>query len=224
MDQSREKVAIFDFCDTLVAFQTADAFVMYVYKKKHSLIMRFLHILHLILVKMRVIHILSRMFPNASINKRITAFYLIGMKETDIIRYAKDYYEQMIKPSFILDTIQALKDYQHKGFRIVISSGGYEPYLRCFIEDFGIDPLDLICTKFHFFSGRFLGFFRGKDCMKQQKVIELNKRFSKELIYSIAYSDSMSDIPMLAWANKSYVVKKYCINNTNRANIYEKEF
>lgn len=224
MNNNREKLAIFDFCDTLVAFQTADAFVSFVFEKTHSKRMMVLRGIHSLLYKFRIVHILYRLFPNSSVNKRIIAYQLVGMDEDSINKLAKDYYTERIRPALIQDTVLELKRLQSAGYRIVLNSGGYEPYLNFFAADYNIKPEDLLCTRFIFKHGRCSGRFKGKDCMGEQKVVLMNERFDKEKVYSIVYSDSLSDLPLFKWANKSFIVEKYVDNNLNRAKIYEKKY
>ena len=60
-------------------------------------------------------------------------------------------------------------------------------------------------------SEKLTGFFLGKDCLFQQKVVLIEKYIKdNHLKFSetIAYSDSKTDLPLLQWADEAIVVSK----------------
>lgn len=54
------------------------------------------------------------------------------------------------------------------------------------------------------------GRFTGENCYGEEKVRRLNEKYKNYKVME-AYSDSLSDLPMLKLAKKSFIVKKYKI-------------
>ena len=213
------KVALFDFCETIANFQTADAYVDYVRNNSRRSSSRIYKIIHTILAKTRVIKLLSILLPKSSINKRIYALQLRGIPSSELDFLGKGYYEDIIRPNLIHPVIEELKRLQEKGYRIVLVSGGYDLYLKYFANEYGISNNDLICTNFIFSKGVCTGRFLGKDCLYEEKVRRLNLKMKSNQRGSIAFSDSQSDAPMLEWADEGIVVrnvnKNKCVGKIN---------
>lgn len=202
------KVALFDFCETLVDFQTADRYVEFVLSNMsphpHYIYSKLLSFLQ----KKGIIWRASKLFPTVSLNKRLILKQICGVSESKLRQLAIDYYELELKPHFISKTIDELKMRQINGYRIVLLSGGYDIYLKCFAKEFGIEETDIISTKIKFKRGRCTGSFDGIDCQWNNKVKLLNRYYKKDALDSVAYSDSESDIPMLSWANEGIVIRR----------------
>ena len=202
------KVALFDFCETLANFQTADAYVDYVRnhttKKSVGKWKKF----HEILKKIYVIKILARLLPKSSINKRIYSLQLKGMTVNELDSYANEYYLNVIRPNLIKPVVELLQQLKDEGYRIVLVSGGYGIYLKYFADEFQIAPENVIATNLKIKNGVCTGTFVGKDCLFEEKVKRLNLIFRKSEIYARAYSDSKSDLPMLEWADEGIVVRR----------------
>ena len=202
------KVALFDFCETLANFQTADAYVDYVRNHCGKLSVKFYKLIHTILAKTRIICLLSILFPKRSINKRIYALQLSGFSLYDLDIMGKEYYENVVRPNLIYEVIKELKRLQERKYRIILVSGGYCFYLKYFAIEYGIAENDIICTSFAFSNGKCTGTFHGKDCLFEEKVKRLDVKIKKYQNDSVAFSDSLSDLPMLEWAGEGVVVRK----------------
>ena len=205
--KNKIKIAIFDFCETIANFQTADAFVVYVREKTKSKSMCRKEYIRLFLRKTRILAILSILFNHSSINKRLVLWQLKGFSQEIIEHLAEEYYNDKIRPNFIEPVLSRLKELKKEGWRIVVISGGYEIYLRYFCIEFNIRLSDLIAVKIGFNDGLCNGQFDGGDRL-WDKVEQLNERFTKSSVDSIAFSDSITDLPLLLWANKSFVVRR----------------
>ena len=202
------KIALFDFCETIVKFQTADAFVHFVRHRSNDQRMNFINKIHLLLIKTRIIAILEYLFPKSSINKRLILFQLKGFSKSKLNEYAKLYYFDRIKPGFIKSILLELIRKKEEGYRIFVVSGGYDIYLNYFVEEFNIDGLFSTLIQYDgadFCTGKIDGF----DCLWNNKVKLLESYFRSEYIdksNSVAYSDSVTDIPMLNWVQNGIVV------------------
>ena len=117
----------------------------------------------------------------------------------------------------IFSIVDLLREKQEEGFKIYIVSGGYGIYLKYFSKEFCVNTV--ISSDFKFLKGICLGVMSGVDCMGINKVKLLDRIFNKDNLFSIAYSDSLSDLPLLQWADKAYVIKK--LGNENEKWINE---
>lgn len=224
MTNSVQKIPIvaFDFCETLVDFQTADAYIDYVRENTcgtRKVVMSILEKALIFFKKVRVIAILEKLTKHKlSLSKRLKLIQLRYKSYESLNTLAQDYYYKVIKPSLIPALIGKMIILQKKGFKIVLASGGYEIYLRYFAQDFKID--DILCTHIKFKNGLCKGTIDGMDCMNENKVKLIKEKYPVD-IYELkyAFSDSPSDLPLLKHANEgtvvSYINKQPWAKNNN---------
>ena len=200
-----DKIALFDFCETLTDFQTADAYVDFVRERiGDSRSFRWERFRNL-LVKTKIASILSRLFPDASMPKKIKLQQLKGFSEEELKDQAYSYYQERIRPHFIRPAIQQLYNLQAEGYRVGLVSGGYSIYLCYFTEEFHLDFV--ISSKIAFDDNKICtGRLAGKDCMNHNKVRMLDEFFLERPGESIAVSDSKSDLPLLRYASQGVVI------------------
>lgn len=216
--QSNTKIAIFDFCETLANFQTADAFVHYIRKSNNDSKMCRKEKLRVFLKRYRILDCFERLFRHSSLNKRLVLWQLKGMYREDLDYYAKKYYENVVKVNLIRPVLEELVRLRNEGWTIVIASAGYESYLKYFCMDYSIPLHHLISVRIKFVDSICQGVFDGGDRL-WDKTNKLDLLFNREKIESVAYSDSISDLPLLQWASHGVVVrrkdKKQWSNNYN---------
>lgn len=202
------KVVIFDFCDTIVNFQTADKFVYYAIdnteNKKIKKRKKALGIIEKFGFLIRKIDKISN--GKYSLNKRLILWQLRGASISEMNKWSENYYNNEIVPNLYVDMLECIRNYQKKGYSIYLVSGGYDVYLRLFSLDYNLNGC--LCTKLKFIGGVFSGRIDGVDCTRENKIKMLNECFSAKIEDSIVYSDSKTDIPLLLWADKGIVVSK----------------
>lgn len=202
-----KEIVIFDFCETLVNFQTADAYVDFV---KESLNTPKLIKRDKIITKLRNTRIFSYLdfFSNGrfSIQKRLKLYILKGIKQEELEKLALQYYETKIKPNLIGKTIELMESYMASGKQVWIVSGGYGMYLKYFCHEFHVNKW--ISSNIKIKKGYATGSILGKDCMNKNKVYLLKQNLrhigASKIIAS--YSDSKSDIPILSIADNAFVI------------------
>lgn len=205
--ENKRKIAFFDFCETLVDFQTADAFVDFVREKTQNQRMLKLQRLTTIFSWLKIIRIFETLTRHRlSINKQIILYQLKGFQHSQIDALAKSYYENRIRSNLILPLMDELKRLQNEHYEIVLVSGGYDIYLKYFAEEFSVN--NVISSSIGFKNGVCTGRFESIDCLNDNKVVLLNQKYDRDAIYSVAFSDSRSDIPLFKWVNEGYVVSR----------------
>ena len=179
------KVALFDFCDTIVNFQTADVFVRYCLNKENLLDDN-----------------------EKKLSKLDKLMLLSGLKRDYIKKMAYDFFCEMIKPNLykpVVDLMKWLKT--EKKYNIYVVSGGYQVYIDFFCNEYNLDGV--ISNDFIFENNVFTGNIIENDCMGIEKVYRVKKYFQNiEVTDTIFVSDSISDKPLLDWVDVGIVVSK----------------
>ena len=201
------KVALFDFCETIANFQTADAFVFYIVEKSNKRSVYLRSKIYSILNKLKITKLCEILCPKSSVNKRMVLYITKGLSKQEMEAFAKKYYLERVKPNLILPVLSKLVELKQEKYNIYIVSAGYEIYLKYFLKDFEIEPDHLISVKIAFKKGKCSGTFDGGDRL-YDKTVFLDKLFDSKDVYSISFSDSKTDLPFLKLANDAYVVRK----------------
>lgn len=207
------KIALFDFCETLVNFQTADYFVEYALKMHNK------GNVYYGLLKFGVV----KKFLNKhwQIRKKLHLFQMKGMSKQEIEKAAQEYYKLYIKPNIFPYMLGLIKEYKDKGYKVYIVSGGYSTYIKYYADEIYVD--DVIANDFSYSKkGIFRGVICKRDCMGIEKINRLNAYFLKtDIEKSISYSDSLSDLPMLKWTQKGVLISKYKERKSAKKNNLE---
>lgn len=198
------KVALFDFCETLTNFQTAEYYVMFALKKtsRYRYYERALSINWLE-------NLIKR---NWKLRKKILLFFLCGVSKEELVEIAKEYYNTYIKPNSFNCMRSLIFQYKRKGYQTYIISGGYSIYIDIYAKECGMDGVVANDFKYKEKNGKyvFTGKLVNKDCMEEEKINRIESLFQDmDIDDSIAFSDSYSDLPLLKWADKGVVVSKY---------------
>lgn len=204
----KPNLVVFDFCETLVNFQTADGFVEFVLANSKKSWRHFYNYKIIEgLRKTKVIGICYKFFPKGNVEKRLKAFALKGYKKDILHVLGYNYFVTKINARYNQNILQLLRNHKDKNDIIVISSGGYDTYLGEFCDAEQIQFLN--CTKIEFKKNKCTGFFDGKDCMFEEKVIQIQRLIREnhfDFEKKIVYSDSITDMPLFKWADIAFVV------------------
>jgi HAD superfamily phosphoserine phosphatase-like hydrolase len=205
--QTIYKLAFFDFCDTLVGFQTADAFVDFVRKENGNSYMRFLNAILIGFTKLKVIAIINKLYPGAVFGKRLKLLQLRNIRYEKLDYLASRYYSELIRPNLIVPVLSEMQRLYQNSFEICIVSAGYSLYLKYFALDNHIKFILSTEIAFSKVDKRCLGTIRGKDCIENEKVRRIKAAFNNcNFNESISFSDSISDLPMLQLTGTAVVV------------------
>ncbi len=203
------QLVIFDFCETLVNFQTADSFVDFIIKKENYTKFRWVNILDKILTKTRFLAVLNKFSPELNPSKRLKLLQIRGISEKKVNQYAIDFYNQLIMPNRIMPLYEKMQKHIESKDFVIIISGGFTPYLKVFSEKHNIQAF--FGTEMEISNSKLTGQFSGKDCLHGQKIVLLEKYLKEHQINytnSISYSDSITDLPLLKWTDEAFVISK----------------
>lgn len=215
------KVALFDFCDTIVSFQTANAFVEYAIHRFKS--RRVFYSLYKLVNKAKLISGFYYFFIGHGASKRIPLLFLKGIEKNVLERIAHDFYDERIRPKFIVPVLEQMKTLQQEGCQTIIVSGGYNIYIVFFAKEYGIDCV--LANEIIYKNNRCVGKY-GEECMGKNKVARLASYLPlNEIDYlrSWAFTDDKSDIPLLELVQNKVVVSKGQHQNWAEDNRITKE-
>ena len=200
-----KRLVIFDFCGTLISFQTADRYVGFCIKRlqKNKAVQR-RHRLIRLMDKLRIFKIYNRIYPANNWRKRMILWQLKGVAYQQCDQLAHEYFEEELLPNIVVPVVEKLKEHLKQKDRVVILSGGYDIYIRHFAAHFGVQ--EMISSKIAFADSMCLGKMEGKDCMRANKVEYLRPLLKGAT--TICYTDSISDLPILELVDQPIVVSK----------------
>ncbi len=219
MKNSSKTLVIFDFCETLINFQTADQFIDFIIENESYNKYKWISNLDFFLRTSKLLSLFNKFNKDFNLSKRLKLAQLKGISKEIVDRNALKYYESKLIKNPIPDVYDKLKFHQDNNDVIVLISGGYLPYVKVFSENHNIDYY--YATEFEYKNGLVTGNFLGKDCMNIQKIAVLEKCIKENNIdfnYSISYSDSITDLPLLKWTNEGYVISKDKTQNWSKEN------
>lgn len=198
-----KKIVIFDFCGTLITFQTADRYVMFCVERLHdSKVVRWRHFIIRMMDKLRVFKIYNLIHPGNNWRKRMVLWQMKGVSYELCDKLAKKYFEEELLPNVVQPVVKKLKGHLANGDRVFILSGGYDIYIKYFAEYFGVK--EILSSKIAFCKGKCMGKMEGKDCMRENKLEYICPYLNGER--TICYTDSKSDLPLLKMVDEAIVV------------------
>lgn len=193
--------ALFDFCETLVTFQSIPEYLRLVGfenpRFKHTSFQR-------------------RFFPRLYRYSKIPLFsYKFAryeeLKGFDTQRakvLAAEYTHDRLLPHVNPKVIQKLKFHQDRGDEIVIVSGGLEIYIKEFAKHFDIKHVIAVALEEK--NNLLTGNIDGIHTMEHRKLYKLAQYFdlkNYDLPHSYAYSDCSSDIPLLSLVGNGVAIE-----------------
>ena len=169
MHDNKEKIVFLDFCGTCVPFQSADKFVYFTISHYATPVVRFRSLALKVLNKLHLVRRIERWTHRKVTSKSLILNQIKGLDERVVKEAAKRYFDEIIKPSLIPETMSEIGKRQKEGYRIVIVSGGYDVYLRYFMDYIGGKQDDVLSTPLLFENGLFTGKM-GRDCISENNV------------------------------------------------------
>jgi len=197
--QNKKILALFDFCDTLIGMQTANRFVTLVYQKNKRLDTIANEFIRIIGRKSRLL------FGNR--HKMWQLKQIKGLTVSIMEEIVKEYVENELIPKENKKVVNKLLWHKKQGHIVGIVSGGFSDYIKYYAQKYDVNFV--IATDLEVKDGVYTGNIDGIDCMGINKIEKLRQVINIEdydLKNSYAYSDHISDIPLLSLVGNPYVV------------------
>ncbi|MBZ7948771.1 HAD-IB family hydrolase [Campylobacter molothri] len=191
----KEKIfALFDFCETITNFQTLEKFLPLVGQKNPF------YTYENNLARREKYNLAGLTYP------RYEA--LIDCPVDIVKKTAKEFLYSHIIKNINKNVINRLFWHQDQGHTIVIISGGFEIYIREFAKIYNID--NIVAIDLEIDNNHFTGNIDGVHTMQERKLYKLANIFNikeYDLKKSYAYSDCVSDIPLLSFVGNPFVIE-----------------
>ncbi|OPJ60858.1 HAD-IB family hydrolase [Clostridium oryzae] len=146
---------------------------------------------------------------NLKLFKESFMSFIQGITEEEMDQIVQEFYEKRIKNILYKDGIEMLKQLKYEGYDVYLISASPEFYLKTLYE---IKEVDMIIgTRYKVDNGIYTSRIVGENCKGQEKVIRLKSYLESngiEVDYknSFMFSDSLSDLPLLRLAGKSFLI------------------
>ena len=141
-------------------------------------------------------------------NKNLTTIFnevCLSAKKVEAI--AKQYVKNELLPKQNMTVVERMLWHKRQGHKIAIVSGGFSQYIKEYAKNYSIDFV--IATELELRDGIFTGNILGNDCMGKNKITKIKQHLKLDdfdLDHSYAYSDHISDIPLLNFTGHGVVV------------------
>lgn len=214
-------LAIFDFCETLVDFQSLGRFLELAqtknpaFLKRHEMPKRkFRFLPRFIRRKLGLYPVKMPEIP------RVHFEALRGFALQDAEKLAKDYTQNELLKRVNSRVIRKLEWHKAQGHEIYIVSGGLWLYIREFAKHFDIPQTHIVAIELESKDGVLTGNMDGIHTMEHRKLYKLDDMVDLgefDIQKSYFYSDCVSDIPLLSFVGNPVVIE--CGKDTRWAKI-----
>tara|TARA_B100000809_G_C15138468_1_gene531793 strand:+ start:5050 stop:5700 length:651 start_codon:yes stop_codon:yes gene_type:complete len=198
---SKQKIAIFDFCDTIFNGQSFNYFINYLIDNQP-----FYNKFYLKLRK--------TLTPFISKNNLSRKEFLLrpyrGKSQQFFIEQGESFFNEIIKKRLYPELISLINEHQKRGDTVVLVSGGLSIYLSFFAKEYNIKHE--LATNLKFDNGLFTGKVEGNECLGEEKVLRLKDEINLELYdlnNAIVYTDHKSDLPLLNIVGKGVIIRNH---------------
>jgi len=201
-----DKYVLLDFCETVVDFQTFDAFLEYVLQMKRPCLYKICTCKLLVFILNKMTALLMRIGCKFYLRKHLLIACTFGIKINDLLNCGVEFYKKIVSRHYICDTIRLVKKLQRENLKIIVISGGSKFYIDCFAKEYGIKHV--ISAEFLTFHDISMGILR-RECLGMEKIVMLEDyvmehNLSGEIEYAV--TDSQSDMPIIEKAKHAIII------------------
>lgn len=203
------KVALIDFCETVVDYQTFNPFIEYVLKHERLFRYRMICTPVVKLFCRLITRVLSKLGHPVYVYKNLIVTQTKGIPLERLEMLASSYYSECLQPHLIPQTIELLRKLRAQGFELVIVSGGCNLYITYFAEIFEINHI--MAAELEFSDGVCTGRLKC-DCMGSEKAVRVQKWMADKGLSgkcAVGVSDSISDMPMLSICEHKIIISRH---------------
>lgn len=199
-------VALFDVCSTLLSVETIKDFTEQVvlsprHNKRLSFATRIRHSLFTFGIRNKII-------PKHKYNAH-AAQLLKGYPESQVRILAQTYANMRFAHALHAPVVEKLREYAKRGYKVYLVSAGFDIYLTLLAQTLGTELISTTLEKDG--EGMYTGAIAGTECKGEAKVEKLKAALGNAYTNvnwhdSVAFGDSMSDIPLLSLVGNAWVI------------------
>lgn len=198
------KVAVFDLDRTITKHGTFTSFLLSAQRSPVGQVRVGFHILrHMIGYKLR-------RFDRQMLKNRMMALALRGLSRAQVEQAADRFVDRILKNGIRQGFAPVFQRHREAGDRLVLATASIDLYANKFATHFGFDEVISTPTAFAVRGDQPL-FLAGRNCYgieKRARVIAalLPRGRSRSEVFITAYSDDLSDLPLLEWADAAIMI------------------
>jgi HAD superfamily hydrolase (TIGR01490 family) len=140
---------------------------------------------------------------------------LVGLRpRVDHLRdIGSSFAHETLDQNILSAALAQIAEDQHAGYRIVIASASYRFYVEAIAKELGVT--DVVATDLHRSgAAHYRSAIAGKNCYGRQKLAMVKEWLTYEgldrrLCHLRFYSDHVSDLPCLEWANEAFATNAH---------------
>ncbi|UNK16605.1 HAD-IB family hydrolase [Paenibacillus sp. N3/727] len=195
------KVALFDVDKTIIQKDSMFQFLLFgLQKKPSSFYLIFLIGIYSVFYKLK--------WMKAERAKSSYFRFINYMNEQDL----EHFFNTMVKPYIYPEALMEMNNKKEDGYHILLVTASPYAYMKYFNQ---FDEVDgVIGTNLVKRGEQFTHMIAGNNCKGQEKVTRIKSYLKEKGIMidydqSCAYSDSVSDMPMLQLVNQKYMINRH---------------
>lgn len=194
---SRE-INVFDFCGTLVAIDTRDAFIRYILKKEKQHVKLLLaqiadSMLFKAATKLKILSLREK--------KRFLLKMVSGVSKEAITHHAKCFTNEVLLNNVNHVVLDLLRDKARSQRDIIIASAGFAEYIDEFFKQLGIGVI-VEANELAFERDLTTGDLKDVDCYGAQKWTRVMANLGLNDYIDVVVTDHISDIDLLLEARR----------------------
>lgn len=191
----KKSLALIDFDGTVTTKNSFIDFLQYNFGIA-KLMLGFLHF------SPSVVLFFLKIIPNWKLKEVALTHFFGGWLETDFLRKCHNYSTERLPNIIRPEAKRRLAWHQKNGHEVAIVSASVREWLKGWCDEY---KLGLIATEIEIRNGKVTGRLLGKNCYGSEKVNRIKKEYQLSSYNQVyAYTDSMSDLPMLELADEKY--------------------
>lgn len=151
---------------------------------------------------------LTKLVANDVAKEAVLTAFLRGCTETRLEKAACTFVAQELPRRLLSEGMQKLHEHQQQGHYCILVSASPELYLTEWARQQGFDGI--LGTRLAVSDGRLTGKLSGRNCFGEEKVVRIETEYGQDCWRdSFAYSDSVTDMPLLKRAANGFLWKKH---------------
>lgn len=199
--EEQVKIAVFDVCDTLYYSNTTHDFIRYIHSGRRGKRKAGFQLLNHRFSPLRPALVGFGILTGNDVFRKANIGLLKGMGVAESLALAREFVREFLGRKKIEQTHGLVREFQGKGFDVVICSSSIEPVVRAVAEELGIE--EFYSAELEFSGGRLTG--RLAHDPTGRKLESLAKYRGNARI-ELAVSDNLSDASLLRAAKRGIAV------------------
>lgn len=193
-------LAVFDLDGTLL---TGDSFLPFLV----SYGVRRRRVWPLLVLPVVLVLYVLRLWSDRRAKDRLLRAFFAGQELATIAEHAEWFNRNWVAQHLRPELIARLREHQKAGHRVILLSASPDLYVTAIGRMLGID--EVVATRVATKDERCEGRIVGDNCKGQHKVEAITRHLGTDVAPpgSSAYGDSRSDLPILRWAERGFLVQ-----------------